>query len=198
MKLLKSTKWLYMVFCILFVAVGVVFVIWPEMSVSAIGYIIGAITLVFGIIRIIGYFTDDLYSIAFQFDLALGIFAVIVGIAFLTHPHWLFSAMPLSLGIFFLINGLFSVQSAIDAKRFGIRRWRIMLACAVVGAAFGILLIFNPFKSAVVMMRLTGIAFAVSGIEKLIVALITIKTKKNNKIEPIEVDYVEVKTGKGD
>ena len=48
------------------------------------------------------------------------------------------------------------------------------------------------------MMRLTGVAFAVSGIEKLIVALITIKTKKKNRIEPIEVDYVEVKTGKGD
>lgn len=198
MKLLKSTKWIYMIFCILFIAVGAVFIILPEISVSAVGYIIGAIILLFGIIRIIGYFTDDPYSIAFQFDLALGIFAVIVGAVFLLHPHWLFSALPLSMGIFFLINGLFSVQSAVDAKRFGIRRWWIMLAFAIIGAAFGILLILNPFKSAVVMMRLTGIAFVASGIEKLIVAAITIKTKRRNKLEPIEVDYVEVKTGKGD
>lgn len=193
MKLLKGTKWIYAALCSLFVLIGIGLVIFPEISAAAVGYIVGGLVLAFGIIRIIGYFTNDLYKIAFQFDLALGIFASIVGIAFLLHPKWLVSALPISLGLLILVNGLFSVQSAIDAKKFGISRWKLLLFFAVATVIIGVILVFNPYRTALVITRLSGVAIAVSGIEKLIVALSTINTKKSKSFsEPIEVEYKEV------
>lgn len=193
MKFLKRTKTVYIVLCGLFVLLGTGLAVFPKFFTDSVGYVVGALMLLFGIVRIVGYFTNDLYKIAFQFDLALGIFASIVGISFLIHPKWLISALPLSLGLLILVSGLFSVQSAIDAKKFGIKRWALLLIFAVLTVSAGLLLIFNPYTTAIVVTRLYGVAIAATGIEKLVVALNTIKTKKSKSYSrPIEVEYEEV------
>lgn len=197
MKVLKSTKWLYVAFCTLLICTGLCLVIWPSISMTVMNYIIGALILAFGLIRIVGYFADDYYCIAFQFDLALGIFASVIGVAVLIHPKWLIASMPIAIGLFALVNGLFSVQSAIDAKKFGIRRWWLILICSILTVAIGLLMVFNPVRSADVLAIITGVALIASGIEAVIVALQTVKFKKAVKdSSPIEVNYIEINNGK--
>lgn len=41
--------------------------------------VIGAVSLFYGVSKILGYFSHDLYNLAFQFDLALGVFTLIFG-----------------------------------------------------------------------------------------------------------------------
>lgn len=193
MKVLKSTKWLYVAFCLLLIGAGLCMAIWPTVSMTVMSYIIGALILAFGIIRIVGYFADDYYCIAFQFDLALGIFASVIGIAVLIHPKWIMASLPIAIGLFVLVNGLFSVQSAIDSKKFGIRRWWLILIFSILTVAIGLVMIFNPVRSAEVIAVITGIALIASGVEALIVALQTVKFKKAVKdSRPIEVDYIEI------
>lgn len=193
MKILKSTKWLYIAFCLLIIGAGLCMAIWPTVSMTVMSYIIGALILAFGIIRIVGYFADDYYCIAFQFDLALGIFASVIGIAVLIHPKWIMASLPIAIGLFVLVNGLFSVQSAIDSKKFGIRRWWLILIFSILTVAIGLVMIFNPVRSAEVLAVITGIALIASGVEALIVALQTVKFKKAVKdSRPIEVDYIEI------
>ncbi|MGN0547936.1 MAG: HdeD family acid-resistance protein [Acutalibacteraceae bacterium] len=193
MKVLKSTKWLYIAFCLLLIGTGLCMAIWPTVSMTVMNYIIGALILAFGIIRIVGYFADDYYCIAFQFDLALGIFASVIGIAVLIHPKWIMASLPIAIGLFVLVDGLFSVQSAIDAKKFGIRRWWLILIFSILTVGIGLVMIFNPVRSAKVLAVITGIALIASGVEALIVALQTVKIKKAVKDRsPIEVDYIEI------
>lgn len=193
MKVLKSTKWLYVAFCLLLIGAGLCMAIWPTVSMTVMSYIVGALILAFGIIRIVGYFADDYYCIAFQFDLALGIFASVIGIAVLIHPKWIMASLPIAIGLFVLVNGLFSVQSAIDSKKFGIRRWWLILIFSILTVAIGLVMIFNPVRSAEVLAVITGIALIASGVEALIVALQTVKFKKAVKdSRPIEVDYIEI------
>lgn len=193
MKVLKSTKWLYVAFCLLIIGAGLCMAIWPTVSMQVMSYIIGALILAFGIIRIVGYFADDFYCIAFQFDLALGIFASVIGIAVLIHPKWIMASLPIAIGLFVLVDGLFSVQSAIDAKRFGIRRWWLILIFSILTVAIGLVMIFNPMRSAEILAVITGIALIASGIEAMIVALQTVKIKKAVKAgSPIEVNYIEI------
>lgn len=193
MKVLKSTKWLYVAFCLLLIGTGLCMAIWPTVSMTVMNYIIGALILAFGIIRIVGYFADDYYCIAFQFDLALGIFASVIGIAVLIHPKWIMASLPIAIGLFVLVDGLFSIQSAIDAKKFGIRRWWLILIFSILTVGIGLVMIFNPVRSAKVLAVITGIALIASGVEALIVALQTVKIKKAVKDRsPIEVDYIEI------
>lgn len=193
MKLVKYSKWIYCAVCILFIAMGVCLTVYPEISVTVMSSIFGAVALAFGIIKIVGYFSDDLYGLVFQFDLALGLFSSVLGVLFLLRPKWLMTALPLAFGVFVLINSLFSVQSAVDAKKFGLRKWWLMLLLSLVAAVAGLVLIFEPEKSGIIWVVITGISFIISGAEKLVVALFAIRTpKKDSKISPITVEYTEI------
>ena len=62
----------YIVTSVLFCIVGILFIAKPEISTRMIGIGIGVATIVFGIVKLIGYFSKDLYRLAFQFDLEFG------------------------------------------------------------------------------------------------------------------------------
>ena len=188
MKLIRCAKAGYIVSAVAFIALGLILTIWPEMSMITISYAAGAIVLASGIVRIAGYFSKDLYSLAFQFDLALGIFTVLIGIVFLLHPQWLISAIPFFVGIFVLVNGLFTFQTSLDSKRFGMKYWWVMLIFSVLSSALGIVLIIDPFTGAGVLTILIGVTMMCTGIEKLSLALYTIVIKKKNKHGS---DYIE-------
>ena len=188
MKLIRCAKAGYIVSAVAFMALGLILTIWPEMSMITISYATGAIVLASGIVRIVGYFSKDLYSLAFQFDLALGIFTVLIGIVFLLHPQWLISAIPFFVGIFVLVNGLFTFQTSLDSKRFGMKYWWVMLIFSVLSSALGIVLIIDPFTGAGVLTILVGVTMRWTGVEKLFLALYTIFIKKKNNHGS---DYIE-------
>ena len=193
MKLVKYSKWIYCAVCILFIALGVCLTVYPSISVTVMSYIFGAVALAFGIIKIVGYFADDLYGLVFQFDLALGIFSAVLGVLFIVRPKWLMTALPLAFGVFALINSLFSVQSAVDAKKFGLRRWWLALLFSLIAAAAGLVLIFEPARSGIAWVIITGVSFIISGVEKLVFAIFAVRTpKKGSELAPITVEYTEV------
>ena len=51
-------------------ALGILLVALPDFSAELFCRILGIIMLLFGLIKMIGYFSKDLYRLAFQFDLA--------------------------------------------------------------------------------------------------------------------------------
>lgn len=52
----------------------------PEMSQMTICISSGIALIAYGIIKVIGYFSNDLYCLAFQCDLACGLFLIVLGI----------------------------------------------------------------------------------------------------------------------
>ena len=76
----------------------------PEFSSEVIGIFCGIILILFGIVRLIGFFSKDLYRLAFQYDLAFGILMVTLGIIMLVHPVSLMNFLCIVLGISFLLT----------------------------------------------------------------------------------------------
>lgn len=74
------------VMSVLFCALGALLLFMPELSASLIGVLIAAMLIVFGLIKLTGYFSRDLYRLAFQYDLAIGILLVALGLMLLTKP----------------------------------------------------------------------------------------------------------------
>lgn len=194
MKYLKKVKTAYIAVCVLFMIVGLLLCFFPKFSLVAICYLIGISSIAFGIVKIFAYFSEDKYNIAFQFDLALGLFSVIVGFVVVAHPQWLLNILPIIFGILILVDSLFSLQASIDAKRFGFSKWFILLISSFISIAFGITLIFNPFESAVIITVFYGISCFLTGLEKLIVTIYTTqKIRKGIKYnDAIEVEYSAV------
>lgn len=82
----KCAKWFALVSSLLLGIFGTVLLIWPNTSMNVICTLLGVLMVVFGVSKIVGYFFNVSYHIGFQFDLALGLFALLFGILFLTHP----------------------------------------------------------------------------------------------------------------
>lgn len=187
---MKAAKIGYIILSVLYCVLGILLITMPELSITALGILLGIGMIVFGIVKIIGYFSKDLFRLAFQYDLAFGGLLIALGIIVLVNPEHLLSFFCIVMGIAVLCDGLFKIQIAIDSKPFGISTWWLILLFAVITVAAGVLLIIRPAQAARVLMVFLGISMLADGILNLIVALFTVKIIDHQL--PDEDKYVEV------
>ena len=117
---MRAAKTGYIIMSVLLCVLGVVLFVWPGVSVAVIGELLGIGMIVFGAVKVTGYLSRDLFRLAFQYDLAFGVLLMALGIVTLTHPGETIGFLCVVYGILVLSDGLFKVQIAVDAKRFGI------------------------------------------------------------------------------
>ena len=148
--------------------------------------------IVFGVIKLVGYFSRDLFRLAFQYDLEFGILLIALGLISLLRTSNLMDFICVAMGIAILADGLFKIQISVDARRFGIASWWLVLLLAVAAGAVGLVLIFRPWESAQLLTVLLGLALLAEGVLNLCVALSTVKIVKNQQPDVIETEYYEV------
>lgn len=187
----KTAKIGYIIVSALLCILGLLLIAVPDFSISAVGIICGIILIVFGAIRLIGYFSKDLYRLAFQYDLAFGIMIIFLGVIMLWHPGSLMNFICITLGISFLADGLFKIQIAIDSKNFGINTWWLILALAVITVLFGGVLISRPSESSHILTVLIGISMLCEGILNIGTMITAVKIIKHQQPDVIEIDYYE-------
>lgn len=178
MSRLKNVKIGSIVLSLAMVGIGAVIMIRPEFSAVTLCYLLGAVILITGIVKIIRYFTHDLFDLAFQFDLALGILGIAFGMVLLIHPAILMQVLPVALGIFILAESAFTFQTAHEAKRFGLEQWWLILVAGILSGVFAILLIAAPFEAASALMSILGASLLVFGVQGLVVDLTAIRYPK--------------------
>ena len=187
---MKRIKALYITISILSLLVGIALVIWPGASVITICYVVGSAAILVGAVRLMGYFSKDSYNLNFQFDFAMGLVFLILGTVLIFHPGDTVAVLHFSVGILVLVDSVFKLQTALDAKHFGLKKWWVMLLCAVLCALFGLTLAVLPFRTAEILARVTGIALIINSGENIFLAAYTVKSKK--RVVPIMVEYREI------
>ena len=183
----------YIVMSVMFCIAGALFIALPDISITMIGISMGIAMIVFGIVKLVGYFSRDLFRLAFQFDLEFGILLLVLGLIVLIRPDDLMSFICIAIGISILTDGLFKVQIALDSKRFGIKSWWVILALAVVAGTIGVFLIFRSAKSAQFLTVLLGVSILAEGILNLYTVISTVLIIKHQQPDVIEIEYSETK-----
>lgn len=189
---IQAAKLGYILISILLCVLGSALIAVPDFSASLLCRIGGLLLILFGLIKIVGYCSKDLYRLAFQYDLAFGILLIALG-AILTfraeamlHVIWIF------LGIFILADALLKIQIAIDSKAFGIRQWWLILAVAIVTGIVGFLLILRPSESTRIIMTLLGISLLSEGIMNLVTILTAVKIIRRKLPDVIDAEYHKI------
>ena len=183
----------YIVMSVMFCIAGALFIALPDISITMIGISMGIAMIVFGIVKLVGYFSRDLFRLAFQFDLELGILLLVLGLIVLIRPDDLMTFICIALGISILTDGLFKVQIALDSKKFGIKSWWVILTLAVVAGTIGVFLIFRSAKSAKFLTVLLGVSILAEGILNLYTVISTVLIIKHQQPDVIEIEYSETK-----
>ena len=187
---MKRIKALYITISILSLLAGIALVIWPGASVITICYVVGSAAILVGTVRLAGYFSKDSYNLNFQFDFAMGLVFLILGTVLIFHPGDTVAVLHFSVGILGLVDSVFKLQTALDAKHFGLKKWWVMLLCALLCAGLGLVLVILPFRTAEILVRVTGAALAVNSGENILTAGYTVKSKK--RVVPIMVECREI------
>lgn len=161
----------------LFAAAGLGLFLWPGLPPAEVCTALGGLSVAYGIVKLLGYFSDDLYRLAFQFDLAVGILTAAAGVILIRHPDNVLAFLPVVVGVVSLADSVLRIQTSIDAKQFGMKKWWIILAASVAGAALGVLLLLGPWQGRA-LMRLVGLTLAADGLENLIAGLYTVRVPR--------------------
>ncbi len=187
-KIIRAAKIGYIILSAIFCGLGILLMADPRMSVALIGDIVGIVLVAFGIIKLVGYFSKDLYRLAFQFDLAFGILLIAMGLVLLIKPESAMNILCIILGIEIIADGLFKVQTSLDARRFGLNTWWLILSLAIIAGAIGAVLIFYPSESVRALTWVLGLSLLVEGVLNLCVALCAIKIIEHQRPDTIEAE----------
>lgn len=167
-KYFKKLSKISMFTSIAFILVGLFLIIKPETTLSIISYILGLIILVNGIMNLIRYFMNQTKGNLFDFGLITGVFLVIIAVIFISNPEFIASIIPLILGIWIFTNGIIKIQFSLNLKNYPNSKWTSSLVISIVSVIFGLFLIFNPFKGAVVFTKSIGIFLVIYAVLDLI------------------------------
>lgn len=189
---LRAVKTGYIVVSALFCVLGVVLLVMAERCVPWIGRALGIGMVICGAIKLGGYFSRDLFRLAFQYDLAFGILLMAVGVITLCHPNEAMTFLCVMFGIPVLADGLFKIQIAVDARRFGIGQWWLVLLLAVLTGVIGLLLVLRPTEGAQALVMLMGASLLLDGALNLSVALCAVKIVAHQQPDVIETDNFEI------
>ena len=190
---IKAAKIGYIIISILLCVLGIVLIAVPDFSVTLLCVLGGGIMMLFGLVKIIGYCSKDLYRLAFQFDLAFGILFVVLGFILIIRTDAMVNLICIVMGICVLADALLKIQISIDSRAFGIKKWWLILAMAILTGVAGFLLIFRPSESIQTIMILFGIALITEGVLNLITILTAVKIIRHQLPEVIDVEYCETK-----
>lgn len=139
LKRLKFARFGYILISVLFYITGLYCILSHRLVSEKSAIISGIILIAYGIIKITGYVSKDLYSLAFQYDFACGTLLIVLGLIVLFVYAKFFKYLSPGLGVLILLDSLLSIQTSIDARKFGIRQWQVILAASLVAGTFGVI-----------------------------------------------------------
>ena len=176
METLKRYRlWAIIVSCCMIV-LGAAMILRPDISALAVCYLTGALCIAMGVCEIARYFSIGVIGILFRFDLIVGILSTLAGVLLLAHPTGALTVLPIILGFYIIIDSVFSIQAAVELRRFkrdiirfrfGLGSWGLNLLLGIVGAVLGVLMILDPFDGAAALMIYMGVSLLLAGVESI-------------------------------
>lgn len=174
--IIKIAKIGYIFLSLTLCVLGAVRLTLPHFSADRFSVLCGIVFIAFGCVRILGFCSKDLYRLAFQYDLEFGILIILLGILTFIRPGSFTSMTCVLLGLLILADALFKIRITLDAKKFGIEQWWLLLIIALAASVLGGILVFYLGEK---LNTIFGISMIVEGVLSLSTALALVKITKN-------------------
>lgn len=161
-EILNKTANSFIISSVLVLVVGLVMVIFPEISMETIGIIAAAYMITHGIVLIYLELLANKYYLPFD-GILPGVFSILMGVVLCYKP----SILPV---VFTIIFGLWIIASSINFIKVALHLrntrlpWVQILIFGILDLIIGIVLLINPFASTVSIVVFTGIMLIVHSV----------------------------------
>ena len=176
--IVKSAKVMHLCSAVIFLVAGLLLALVPDFEDSGAfrNTVVGIASIIIGATGIYGYFSNDMYRLAFQLDFALGIFNVIFGVLLIINPVQLSVLLPTAISILTILDGGNKSQMALEGNRFGIKKWYLVLISAILEIIAGIVLILLAYHELDVRAWM-GVAMGLVGVTNFWTTMYTVRVR---------------------
>lgn len=154
---IKKTFNASLVISIIFVIIGLFLFIKPDTTINVISYVMGGVLIASGLYSTYKYFKAEGILSMFNFELVYGVLVIIAGLFLVFKPNLLGTLFPIILGIWIIINSVTKFQYALVLKKADNEDYLYTVLVSLLTFFWGILLLFNPFASALAITQIIGI-----------------------------------------
>lgn len=179
-RLFSKIMWMDIALSICLTLVGLIFLVYPDVSVTVIGIIFGLLITILGGVLIYTYLKRREIPL-FRFNLIYGILGVILGILTIISPFTFTQVITIFIGIWILYMAIIKIDFAIRLKLLEERSWLFLLMSALLEIFMSILIFINPFSNLIIT-EIAGAYFVLCGILNCTDAVLT----KNRAIDFLE------------
>jgi len=145
------------------VIVGIVLLVWPKATLTIVAVLIGIGLIVAGLLRLIDGFTAHDASGGKRVAYVLiGLLAVVVGLYCIRHYNLVIGVLAILVGLFWVIHGIADIGIGLFAGPFPGRGLTVLTG--VLSLAAGLIVLFWPSITVIVLVRVLGIWLIVYGL----------------------------------
>ena len=142
-KILKKTGWSSLLTSIIFAILGIVLIVNPVGTVKIVSYILGIMFALVGIYKIVNYLKNKEKYNLYNYDLAYGIIAIILGIITIVYSSQIGKLFGILIGIWIVYSAIIRMNLALKLKVIDSSIWIYSLIIAIIMLLCGIYIIFD-------------------------------------------------------
>lgn len=164
-----------MVSTIVMLILGIILAIEPTASIRMITTIIAIVFMLIGGFQLVDYIRKPRQDKMMSLSLILGVILLAVGLFLFINTDSLVKFITVLIGITIAIKALFKIQFAMNIRDIS-DKWKYNLVIGLIEMTLGVILLLNPFNSAVIFLRIVGILLIVGSIVELVETGLVLKT----------------------
>ena len=147
----------------------------PGIVINTVLNIFGIVILIAGVINILSYLFQDKDTKQISYDLFNGIVMLIAGGIIILLKGAIVSIIPIIVAIWILYSGIIKYQMSKSLNVVQNNKSKILTISAIIQIVLGIIILINPFGTALTVIRVVGIILFVIELQDFIEGIYMIK-----------------------
>lgn len=160
----KKTIWPSLISSGVILVLGLLLFFKSSVTLMGISYIFGGLIIAIGVLAIVRFISNNHSDISNQLNIIYGIICIISGIFFIEKPEIIGSIIPVVMGIGIIISSSLKIQQSFNLKSLNSSYFFWSFVTALLSLICGVILLFNPFKGAVIITKVIGIFLVIYAI----------------------------------
>lgn len=140
---LKKSGWTDILTSIIFAIIGIFMIVKTDLATKIIAYVLGGIFIAIGIIKIVDYLLSKGKYDLYNYDLAYGIIAIVIGLVTIFCSGLIESIFRIMVALWIIYSGIIRLSLSLKLHTAQINVWNISLILSIIMIIGGAYMLFQ-------------------------------------------------------
>ncbi len=172
---------------VILMAVGLLLIFMAEATLISISYLFGGILFAIGAVAIIQFIKTPIEErrLFSQLNIVYGVITILAGILLIAKPSIVSSLVPIFIGIGIIVSSSMKLQQAMMVRSISNSYWKATLISSLLSLICGLVILFNPFKTASIVTQLIGVFILIYSVLDILSTILLRKTTVSINLEVV-------------